>query len=59
MYSKTYYLFFLEKLLMYSKIIILEIEISVLKANGIKHNEYSIRLCKSFLGRSKTLNLTY
>lgn len=41
MYSKTYYLFFLEKLLMYSKIIILEIEISVLKANGIKHNEYS------------------
>lgn len=53
MYSNIYFLFFrkiinvfkliffLEKLLMYSKLI-LEIEISVLKANGIKHKEYSL-----------------
>lgn len=39
MYSNFF--FFLEKLSMYSKLI-LEIEISVLKANGIKHKEYSL-----------------
>lgn len=39
MYSNLF--FFLEKLSMYSKLI-LEIEISILKANGIKHKEYSL-----------------
>lgn len=56
MYPKA---FLLKELSVYSKLIIFFIEIGVLKANGIKHNEYSIRFYKSVIGRTKTLNLTY
>lgn len=46
MYPKA---FFLKELSVYSKLIIFFIEIGVLKANGIKHNEYSSYIVFGFI----------